>query len=144
MRSVCKKLGWGDRWFTVEPKGKSGGLLLGWEREVSVHQIINTKFSIEVEFETVDIRGKTWAVFVYASNKEGVRKEQWKELLSRKGSWGSNWCLGGDLNDIREQDEKRGGRVRPVSSYCTFQRFIENMEMQEIKFTGRQWTWANN
>lgn len=27
--SVCRKLGWGDRWYEVDPEGRSGGLLLG-------------------------------------------------------------------------------------------------------------------
>lgn len=47
------------------------------------------------------------AVFVYASNKDKVRAEQWKELLARKTSWGNNWILEGDLNDIRNKEEKR-------------------------------------
>lgn len=35
--TMCRKLGWGDRWYEVEPKGKSGGLLLGLGTDVVVH-----------------------------------------------------------------------------------------------------------
>lgn len=56
---------------------------------------LNTTFGIEVEFETADSRGKLWGVFVYASNKDGIRKDQWMELLQRNAQWGSRWVLGG-------------------------------------------------
>lgn len=57
---------------------------MGWDKDVTVHQIVNTSFSIEVEFETSDSGGKMWAIFVYLSNKEKQRKEQWGELLVGK------------------------------------------------------------
>lgn len=37
----------------MDPEG-SRGLLLGWDKDVTVYQIVNTSFSIEVEFETSD------------------------------------------------------------------------------------------
>lgn len=58
MRTICKNLGWEERWFVVNPIGRSGGLLLGWDRNVTIYQIRNTTFSIEVEFETTNSRGK--------------------------------------------------------------------------------------
>lgn len=85
-----------------------------------------------------------WAIFVYASHIERVRKEQWEELLIRKGSWGSRWVLGGDLNDIRTAREKIRGRRRSEHGYKCFNDFIVEMEMEKIGFQGRQWTWANN
>lgn len=88
--SVCKKKGWKGRWFVVDLIGKSDGLLLGWTEEVTIHQIISSMFSLEVEFETIDTKGKMWEVFVYANNKEKDRMDQWHELWSKKDS--------GDLN----------------------------------------------
>lgn len=87
--SVCKKLGWKERWYVVDPIGKSAGLLLGWFEDVTIHQIFSSRFSLEVEFETVDTKGKMWAVFIYASNKEKDHMDQWNDLWSKKGQWGS-------------------------------------------------------
>lgn len=39
--SICKQLGWKDRWYAVDPVGKSGGLLVGWSEEVKIHQIVS-------------------------------------------------------------------------------------------------------
>lgn len=75
VRTVCKQLGWEDRWVAVDPIGRSGGLLFSWGQEVTIYQILTTSFSIEVEFEAPGSEGVLWAIFVYASNKEGVRTE---------------------------------------------------------------------
>lgn len=95
--TVCKKIGWDDRWYAVEPRGRSGGLLLEWNSEVIIYQIISSSFCIEVEFETPHSKGKVWGVFVYASHVESVRAEQWQELWDKKGRWGNRWFLGGTL-----------------------------------------------
>lgn len=52
--------------------------------------------------------------------------------------------LGGDLNDIKSQEEKKGGRMRSESSFTDFRDFIADMEMGDIKFRGDAYTWANN
>lgn len=95
MGTVCKKLGWRDRWYTVKPDGRSGGLLLGWAESVTVFQVVHTTFSIEIEFETEDSGGKLWGIFVYVNNKEKIKQTQWAELLQRNMLWGSRWILGG-------------------------------------------------
>lgn len=44
----------------------------------------------------------------------------------------------GDFNEIREGSKKRGDRVRSEGSYSFFRDFIREMEMTEIRFTGRE------
>lgn len=131
--SVCKKMGWKDRWFVLDPIGRSAGLLLGWTEEVNTHQIISSRFSLEVEFETIDKKGKMWEVFVSASNKEKDRMDQWHELWSKKGQWGSKWILSGGFKDIRKPQEKNGGRIRTVASCKGFVEFIKRMNMEVLR-----------
>lgn len=76
--------------------------------------------------------------------KKKERLDQWNELWSRKGLWGDNWILGGDLNDIRNPQEKKGGRTWSEASCQGFRDFIRRMDMEEIQYQGSQWTWANN
>lgn len=59
-----------------------------------------------------------------------------------KVKMGCGLVLGGDLNDIREHAEKRGGRRRPDSSFRNFGSFIHHTE--EIRSVGSAYTWANN
>lgn len=137
VRTVCKNLGWNDRWFVVDLDRMSGGLFLGWAPGVIIHQIVNRSFSIELEFETGNSGGKLWAIFVYASTKDRVCKEQWGKLLARKNFWENRWVLGEDLNDICNSEEKKGGRIRTEASCKDFRDFIAGMEMEEIGFQGK-------
>lgn len=62
------------------------------------------------------------------------RTDHWKELWTKRGKYGNKWILGGNLNDIRNLDEKRRGRVRTKPSCKGFLEFIENMNTEEIEY----------
>ncbi|CAA0837929.1 Uncharacterized mitochondrial protein AtMg01250, partial [Striga hermonthica] len=49
--SVCNKLGFVNRMAIVDPSGLSGGLVLLWDSQVVVNQIICKNFFIAVEFQ---------------------------------------------------------------------------------------------
>lgn len=65
-------------------------------------------------------------------------------IYNSKNNCGVNFDLGGDLNDIKEGFEKKGGRIRSEGSFQQFRNFVSNMCMIEITCKGRDWTWANN
>lgn len=48
MSTVYKKMGWGDKWYAVDPIGQNGLLILRWGRDVTIYQIKYTTFSVEV------------------------------------------------------------------------------------------------
>lgn len=52
--------------------------------------------------------------------------------------------MGGDFNDLREHEEKIGGKKRLDSSFNMFNSFINDMEMAKISSVGNVYTWANN
>lgn len=43
--------------------------------------------------------------------------------------WGSMWVMGGDFNDIMNNEEKKKEKRRHGSSFLDFRNFIANMEM---------------
>ena len=61
-----------------------------------------------------------------------------------KSFWGNCWVILGDLNDIKSNGEKLKGRVRPESSFVTFNNFINNNELLDIGLEGVPWSWCNN
>lgn len=63
---------------------------------------------------------------------------------TKKITWGRKWILGGYFNEIICQEDKYGGKRRPDSSFVPFRTFIREMEMEDVTFRGRRWTWANN
>lgn len=52
--------------------------------------------------------------------------------------------MGGDFNEIISQVDKMGGNKRGDGSFRPFKTFISEMDMGEIAFKERRWTWANN
>lgn len=77
--------------------GKKGGLLVFWENNVAVSQIVMNEFSMELEIEGKDFQGKWWVIFVYLSTEDNVRKRQWEALKQRKRFWVQRWIIGGGL-----------------------------------------------
>lgn len=63
---------------------------------------------------------------------------------TKEASLGKKMGNRGDFNDIIGPEDKQGGRRRVDSSFIPFRAFINNIEMEDVLFKGRRWTWANN
>lgn len=105
---------------------------------------LQLSFFIEMECSSVKSAGKFWVIFVYASTNTQLRQQQWDFLIQERPKWGEEWFVGEDGNDIRDHEEKRGGRRRSDLSFRNFNKFICDMEIEKIKAVGRMYTWANN
>lgn len=73
----------------VEPRGRSGGMLIFWEEHVKMHQLIRTYFCIEAEIEGTELEGRFWAIFIYASTDIILMKEQWEISKEEREKLGS-------------------------------------------------------
>ncbi|XP_071905925.1 uncharacterized protein [Coffea arabica] len=133
-----------DELFVVDPVGIAGGLAVIWKKDIQVKSILFTSFTIELLIG--DHRGGRdwWCVCVYASTDDKIREQQWRVLERRTQVWGECWALMGDLNDITSNGEKWGGRIRPASSFESFNGFINRTALIDLGFVGVPWTWCNN
>lgn len=61
---------------------------------------------------------------MYASTEARVRKQQWDFLRDRRRDWGPLWVMGGDFNDIKNNDEKKRENDKLDSSFQDFRDFI--------------------
>jgi len=72
------------------------------------------------------------------------KKEIWNEVCGfRQGQISKAWCVIGDFNSIRRQEERKN-----VISYTYYSReikgfndFIERAELVDIPLVGRKFTW---
>lgn len=48
------------------------------------------------------------------------------------------------MNEIKNNEEKTGGRQRQEHSFVNFKNFLADMEMGDIVFNGPAFNWANN
>ncbi|CAA0828650.1 Unknown protein, partial [Striga hermonthica] len=135
-------LGFVDRFSVVDPVGLSGGLLLLWDSNVNIINIMHKSFYIAVEF-ALAAGPSQWGIFVYMSTCKITRMQQWVEMERDKACWGSKRFTMGDWNDIRFKEEKSGGKPRSDRSFLGFNTFISNMEMEELPMQGYNYTWCN-
>ncbi|CAA0823390.1 Unknown protein, partial [Striga hermonthica] len=127
-----------------KPMTTRGGLLLMWDSLPNVSQVNSSDFFIQIQFTLPHEDLPHSLTFVYMSTDRDTRIQQWNFLEQSKDGWGDHWVLTGDWNDICNQEEKRGGRTRPTSSFNAFNDFISAMGMFEITLVGYQFTWGNN
>ena len=129
-----------DRIMTVNPIDYSGGLALLWKNSVNISFKHVDKHLVDLE---VQMGGETF--FMSCIYGEPVRKNRprlW-ERLSRIGAHRKEaWCMIGDFNEIRNNDEKLGGPRRSDKSLEPFNDMLSVCEMSELQASGNNLTWG--
>ncbi|KAM6577471.1 hypothetical protein CsatB_029308 [Cannabis sativa] len=128
--------------FTVDAKGKSGGLALLWSNDYSVQIKSFTASHIDALVEN-DL-GFTWRFTgFYGSPDPGGRMECWKLLKRLKPMFQGPWVCGGDFNEIVDKKEKKGGGPKPVYLMRNFRNTISDCHLRELVAEGGGFTWCN-
>lgn len=78
-------------------------MLVAWKQNVN-------EFCIELRIGCESEGSNFWVILVHASTDDNEGQQQWDFLKIIKQRWVSQWVLGGDLNDIKNNEEKKGGR----------------------------------
>ncbi|GER55621.1 non-LTR retroelement reverse transcriptase-like protein [Striga asiatica] len=89
-KTVCRKLGYQDRWHLESPNGTRGGLLLLWDNLIEIKQIVGNEFFLQVELKGVGISDWGWFIFAYLITDRRERRRQWEFLEDSKGKWGNS------------------------------------------------------
>ncbi|XP_028080797.1 uncharacterized protein LOC114282352 [Camellia sinensis] len=80
---------------------------------------------------------------IYAPNDVGSRGNLWDCLLKLKEEFPNPWCLGGDFNEIRQIEDRRGCSRRD-RGMKEFNEFIDKCEISDLPLLGRRFTWCNS
>lgn len=142
MEKVRRRISF-DSMEVVETMGKVGGMTVFWNKEDNIKKVVTTSFTMEILIGGEGNQEDRWCIGTYASVNNKIRKEQWKVINRRKVLWGTKWLLIGDLNDIKSNEEKWGGRIREDWTFVDFKKMIDDNELQDIGFRGDPWTWTN-
>lgn len=129
--------------MAVDSEGSAGGLVSLWNPEV--FQLLdcccNRNFLL--------ISGKAFGNFecvfinVYGPNDVLKRAKLWEIIVNLRSKFQKPWCMGGDYNEIRTIEDRRGC-IRRDRGMAEFNCFIDQLEMVDVPMLGRRFTWCNS
>lgn len=136
---------WGStecNWVFSGSVGASGGLCCIWDSTVFERQ------ELWAENGLLGVTGlwkgrKVHIVNVYAPNSLAGKKEVWSQIVEKmRGKEDENWCICGDFNAIRSEEERRGvGRSGREAEMRVFNDFINQSRLVDLPLERRKFTW---
>jgi len=135
---------WSSRfkeWILLPAIGKAGGLLVVWDsRRLSVSENLVGDFSISVR---VFSEGKSWWFSgVHGPCSGSDRQRFWDELAGLSAICGGGWCIAGDFNVTRFQDE-RSSPTRARRGMSEFNEFISDSSLDDPPLKNATFTWSS-
>lgn len=101
---VKNKLGF-EGLITVDPVGKSGGIALMWKEKDQAELISLSQYHIDVKVYIPDMQ--EWHLTgIYGDPDKNKRRNTWELLRNLARDANLPWCLLGDLNNVKNVDEK--------------------------------------
>ena len=124
----------------------AGGLLCIWNNDsFSVDRKVVGRGFILLEGMWIKENKRVSIINVYAPCDLQGKRQQWDEILQLKTSSQEGlWCVLGDFNSIRHQDERVSSAqsVGPDPSISEFNSWISDMALEEVRSVGRRFTWC--
>ncbi|XP_057425694.1 uncharacterized protein LOC130719065 [Lotus japonicus] len=147
--SLCSQI-WGDtefEWKMVPSINRGGGILCIWKQGIfNLQEFVIGNGFLGLVGVWGDMTVSSVIVNVYSSCHIEEKRRMWEELLDwKRRSSSTIWCVGGDFNSVREEDERRGVAMGVSSQrreMFEFNNFIESMEMLDLPLAGRKFTWC--
>jgi len=139
---------WGDSnvgWIHNEGVNGAQSLLSLWHKDAFCYDnhVMGRGFIVIVG-EHVKTKCKCVVVNVYAACNLYDKFDLWKELTGVKGAHQNlAWCLCGDFNAVRSEEERKGvrGNASQKKEIFGFNNFIQDNLLVELPLVGKKFTW---
>uniref|UniRef100_A0A803PQB4 Endonuclease/exonuclease/phosphatase n=1 Tax=Cannabis sativa TaxID=3483 RepID=A0A803PQB4_CANSA len=126
--------------YCVEAHGHKRGLALLWRVTDDVHFLGCSSNHIDVVVRAPNCI--PWCLTgIYGEPNQSFRFRTWQLIETLAASSHLPWCIIGDLNNIGDQSEKRGGRLYPHSLIHGFQSVLSRCNLVDLKLHGHPYTW---
>lgn len=145
---VCHQI-WGDvdcDWVFSPAVNRGGGLLCLWKKgTLAVQDCVIEPGFISINCLWGESAIECSILNIYAPCDIEGKRRLWVSLLEwRNRAVNQTWCLLGDFNAVRSLEERKGASAESYLNRMdidSFNEFINNMELVETPFIGRNFTW---
>ncbi|KAL8090281.1 hypothetical protein AgCh_039666 [Apium graveolens] len=127
----------------VEAQGRSGGMALLWKEEDKVNLRSFSNNHIDIETTTLG-RGSWRFTGFYGEPNRANRRKTWELLKNLARDANLSWCVMGDLNNIVDRREKRGGDPYPQWLIEGFNEILTDSGLIDMNIIGHQFTWERS
>lgn len=127
----------------VSSQGKSGGLALYWDENVTVNiEDVNERW-IDA-FVKLSDDDPLWRVtFVYGEPRVENRHLMWESLCRLRGNSDLPWLVAGDFNEAMWDFEHLSSTPRPRNQMVAFRECLEVCQLADLGFAGHPFTYDN-
>ncbi|XP_074359607.1 uncharacterized protein LOC141699636 [Apium graveolens] len=129
--------------IAVEARGHSGGLAMLWKNKekVTLNSLSNNHIDVTVEVHGLH---KFRLTGFYGEPNRAKRYETWNLLRRLSTEPLSPWCIIGNMNNVLNQLDKRGGRLYPNHLIQGFQSILDDCNLHDLASEGYQFTWERS
>ncbi|CAK8560383.1 unnamed protein product [Lathyrus sativus] len=123
---------------------RSGGILTLWNRSkvLAISSFCGTGFlGIHFLWNNQSLIG----VNVYAPYSSADRRNLWRDLTKIKSKLtGVGWIVGGDFNEVKIGEERKGLSANSLRNMKVFSEFIDELKLTDLPVFGNKFTWFNS
>ncbi|XP_050222303.1 uncharacterized protein LOC126672395 [Mercurialis annua] len=130
-------------YFVVDARGRSGGLILMWKKDVDINIASYSQNHIDFEYNCLNDGLKWRGTGVYGWPEAGSRGLTWDLMRRLCGGSSLPWLVFGDFNEILFSREKEGGRPKQNYLMESFRQALDDCALRDLGWTGFQFTWDN-
>jgi exonuclease III len=130
-------------WHEKEPRGRSGGILLGIDlSRFHIGAIDEGEYYVKFHLCNKEDNFKWALVVVYGPAQDDQKPNFLTELVQMGSRESLPILIGGDFNILRSPDEKNNNNYNGRWPFL-FNAVIDGLNLRELEMSGRKYTWAN-
>ncbi|KAL0357534.1 UNVERIFIED_CONTAM: putative mitochondrial protein [Sesamum calycinum] len=127
----------------VPSVGKSGGLVVFWDKSVNVQLQSYSQNHIDLSVQLEEGQPYWRFTGIYGEPESSKRISTWHLLHRLHAQSQRAWICAGDYNEILDNSEKLGGPLRPNWLMRNFRNALVDCELHDIGCMGDPFTWSN-
>ena len=127
----------------VDPRGKKGGLVVGWKNGVDIEITYKCCNMINGLVFSDHLNESCLISFVYGPPNRNNRGPFWEAVEKVGEAFGGGWLCIGDFNHVFSQTHKKGGKLVASSSSGGPNDVNEKNGLIDINFSSNPYTWSN-